>query len=429
MVDVLVAGAGLAGLVAARHLAVDGHAVTLVEERDEPGGRVRSRTVDGYTCDRGFQVLFTAYPAVQAELDIDALDLRPFSPGGVICRPGSRTALSDPFRDPESLAESALTREVSVGDKLRTLRLRRKVTRGEWPTLRLPDRTIYDYLRAKGFSRKFVDNFAVPLYGGITLDRTLGTSANVFEYTFRAMAEGDIAVPAAGMGAITRHLAERAEAAGVDVRLGEAVESVERVDNPVGTARDKVAVETDAVDDAAYDAVVVATDPKAARELTGIRRIPTEAKGVVTQHLSLDGPALDAGDRIMLNAGGKAPNTVSQLSAAAPEYAPDGETLLVASFVGDTADGRTDEELVEQTRAVLASWYPDRSFDSLSLVATDRIEFAQFAQPPGIHARLPSVRDAGGPVYLAGDYTRWSSIQGALESGQRAARAIDRDFA
>lgn len=427
MADVLVAGAGLAGLVAARHLVDDGHSVTLVEKRDEPGGRVRSRVVDGFTCDRGFQVLFTAYPTVRQELDLDALDLRPFAPGGVICRPGHRDALSDPFRDPEAFVPSALTRDVTIGDKLRTLALRRQLTRGNWPAFGLPDRSIYEYLRGKGFSRRYIDNFVVPLYGGITLDRTLQTSANVFEYTFRAMSLGDIAVPAAGMGAISNQLAVRAEAAGVDVRLGKAVEAVELVDEPDGRGRDSVIVETEHGSDE-YDAVVVAVDPKAARELTGIKRIPTEAKSVVTQHLRLDGPALDADDRIMLNAGGKAPNTVSQLSAAAPEYAPEGSELLVSSFVGEGWLDRPDHELLEMTRDALSSWYPNRSFDGLSVVATDRIEFAQFAQPPGIHAKLPGIRDPDGPVYLAGDYTRWSSIEGALSSGERAARAVIRDL-
>ncbi|MFC6737593.1 FAD-dependent oxidoreductase, partial [Halolamina salina] len=62
------------------------------------------------------------------------------------------------------------------------------------------------------------------------------------------------------------------------------------------------------------------------------------------------------------------------------------------------------------------------------LLATDRIPFAQFAQPPGAHARLPDADDPAGPVFLAGDYTRWSSIQGALESGTRAADAITARF-
>lgn len=428
MADIVVAGGGLAGLVAARRLAEDGHAVTLVEERDELGGRVRSRVVDGVTCDRGFQVLFTAYPAVRRELDLDALDLRRFAPGGVICRPGHRSVLSDPFRDPGSLLDSALNRDVTVADKLRTLALREKLTRGPWPTFELPDRSTLSYLERAGFSRRFIDNFAVPLYGGITLDRSLSTSANVFQFTFRAMSDGDIAVPAAGMGAIPAQLADRARDAGVDVALGESVEAVDADLTSDAIRKQSVTVETGARTIEA-DAVVVATDPKQASALTGLRAIPTEARGVVTQHYRLPGPELDAGTRIMLNTAGGAPNTVAQLSSVARSYAGGtADVVLAASFLGDGAQGWSEDELAERTREALASWYPDREFSGLEPVATDYIPFAQFAQPPGIHADLPGVRDPDGPVYLAGDYTRWSSIQGALESGRRAARAIGQDF-
>mgnify|MGYP002761040366 FL=1 len=81
---VAVAGGGLAGLVAARHLAESGAEVELFEAEPRVGGRVRSRVVDGYTLDRGFQVLSTAYPAARRELDYDALDLRPFALGATI---------------------------------------------------------------------------------------------------------------------------------------------------------------------------------------------------------------------------------------------------------------------------------------------------------------------------------------------------------
>jgi monoamine oxidase len=44
-----------------------------------------------------------------------------------------------------------------------------------------------------------------------------------------------------------------------------------------------------------------------------------------------------------------------------------------------------------------------------------------------VYDRLPGVRAPGGPLYLAGEVTRWSSIQGALESGSRAAAAVEED--
>lgn len=64
----------------------------------------------------------------------------------------------------------------------------------------------------------------------------------------------------------------------------------------------------------------------------------------------------------------------------------------------------------------------------MELVGTERLPFAQFAQPPGSIDELPGPRAPAGAVYLAGDFTRWSSIQGALESGSRAASALLTDL-
>lgn len=74
--DVVVIGAGLAGLVAARKLTASAARVRVIEAESEPGGRVRSRRIAGCVLDRGFQVLFTAYPAVRRHLDLERLDLR-----------------------------------------------------------------------------------------------------------------------------------------------------------------------------------------------------------------------------------------------------------------------------------------------------------------------------------------------------------------
>ena len=434
--DVIVIGGGLAGLVAARRLAERGADVTLLERRETVGGRVRSRHRDGFTLDRGFQVLFTGYPAVKRELDLEALDLRRFKPGAIIARPSERSVLSDPLRDPTAAVESLFNHEIPLSDKLRTLLLRRELRSRDLASIfEGRDTDIRTYLREWGFSEAYVNNFVAPFYGGITLDRSLSTSKRVFEYTFAVLSEGHTVIPAEGMGAITAQLADRATAAGATIETETRVTEVDPVDG--GT----VEVRTPERSRRA-GAVIVAADPRAAADLTGIGSVPTDGRASVTQYYSLPagaGPGTDR--RLLLNAkGGVAseddaaaggeipgidtPNSIVPLTEVAPEYAPGDRELLCATFLGERPVEVGDEELFERAQRTLESWYPERTFGGLEHVWTERIPFGQFRQPPGIHETLPDVRDPDGSVYLAGEYTQWSSIQGAMESGHVAAKAV-----
>jgi phytoene dehydrogenase-like protein len=343
---------------------------------------------------------------------VDALDLGTFVPGATLARPNHRSTLADPLRAPSTLLASALNRDVRLRDKLNTVRLQRALAgRAYDDLLDADDREIETYLAEQGFSRAYVERFVAPFYGGITLDRSLSTAANVFAYTYKALSDGRIGLPADGMGAIPEQLADRARAAGARIELGREVRSLE----PDG---DGVVAET-AAETLAADGAVVATDPATAEALTGVAT-PDGAKGCVTQHFSLPGHVeLRTGKRIILNSADARPNTVSPSSEAQPAYAPDGEQLLVANFVGRQA--ASDDDLAAAVREALASWFPEARFGELELQHTDRVDFAQFPQPPGFRADLPDPDAPDGNVVLAGDYTRWCAIQGSMESGKVAA--------
>ena len=411
---IVVVGAGLAGLVATRHLAERGLDVRVLERQPRVGGRVRTNTEDGFTLDRGFQVVFPSYPAVRAELDLEALCLRRFSPGAIVARPGDRSVLADPLRDPRAALETTLNPTATVGDKLRVLWLRLALARRSLAELD-DDATIEEKLTDWGFSKRFREEFFAPFYGGVTLDRSLSSSAYVFEYTFKMLASAAAAVPAEGMAAIPRQLGQRARRAGATVETGRTVESIERTGTGVRVATEDGSIRA--------DAAVVATAPATAAELTDCEAIPTEGRGCVTQQFALP-DSLETGGRILLNATDARPNQIAPVSEAAPEYAPDGTHLVSATFLGSPEE--SDRALAREVRATLSAWYPERSFADLELLRTDRIPFAQFAQPPGRIAGLPDVDDPAGPVYLAGEYTEWSAIQGAMASGRQVARAVGR---
>jgi phytoene dehydrogenase-like protein len=98
--DVLVVGAGLAGLATALRLTAAGRTVRVLEASDGPGGRVRSDVVDGYTIDRGFQVLNTAYSELQRLDVLDSLHLRDFDRGALLRRGDDLHLVADPRRIP-----------------------------------------------------------------------------------------------------------------------------------------------------------------------------------------------------------------------------------------------------------------------------------------------------------------------------------------
>ncbi|MDQ2810053.1 MAG: FAD-dependent oxidoreductase, partial [Chloroflexota bacterium] len=208
MERIVIVGAGLAGLTCGRILAGRGCDVTVLEASDGVGGRVRTDSVDGFRLDRGFQVTFTAYPAVQRNLDLAALDLRAFDPGAIIALKRRRAILSDPIRDPAAAIPAALTSLVTLPDKVRTALLAHALRATTIPDLLAgPDESTLAFLQRSGFSPHYINRFVRPFYGGIFLDRSLATSAKCFKFDFKMLAEGQTVVPAAGMGAIAAQLA------------------------------------------------------------------------------------------------------------------------------------------------------------------------------------------------------------------------------
>lgn len=420
---VLVVGAGLAGLTCARLLGQHGLSVTLLEASDGVGGRVRSDTADGYVFDRGFQVLFDSYPAVQRQLDLAALDLRRFDPGAIICFEGRRAVLSDPLRDPGAALEAALTPAVAPLDKLRTLRLALKLrAQTVDEVLAGEDRTTLDELRAQGFGQQIIERFFRPFYGGIFLDRSLQTSAKCFRFDFKMLSEGYAAVPAHGIGQISAQLAA-ALPSHVQVRLRAPVERLLREDGRVsGVAlADGETLPADLV-------VLAAPAPEIAR-LSGLA-VPQEALQTTTLYFAGDRPCY-SGRKILLNAAPDAfVNNAQLLTNVAPSYAPPGRHLLSATVLGSPV--LSDAELERRAladlqrmfagdiaaQAALASYQPLRLY---------RIAYAQFAQPPGIHPHLPDNRSGQTGLYLASECTEASSLNAAMVSGEKCAACVLED--
>ena len=422
---ILIVGAGLAGLTCARMLDRWKIPVTVVEASDGVGGRVRTDHAEGYTFDRGFQVLFDAYPAAQRQLDLPALDLRAFDPGAIICLPGRQEVLTDPLRDPDLSARLDALRSHAIGplDKLQTLRLAlelRGVTIDE--LLQGQDESSYDFLRRRGFSQRMIDLFFRPFYGGVLFDRALATSAKCLKFDFKMLADGRACLPSAGMGAIGDQLAAPLLARGL-VRLNTAASTLIRDDERVVGARLANDQEIRA------DAVVVATPAPVAARLTG-RPTLAGARQTVSLYYAGDRPVYRSRKLALNPAPDAFVNNAQQLTNVAPSYAPPGKHLLSATVIGipELSDAQLFKRGLRDlhrmfagdpaAQAALAGYQPLRLY---------RIPYAQFDQPPGLHQSLPDNRGGWPGLYFAAEWTEASSLNAAMISGEKCAAAVVED--
>jgi phytoene dehydrogenase-like protein len=406
--DVIVVGAGLAGLACARTLVAAGLDVVVLEASDGVGGRVRTDEVDGFRLDRGFQILLTAYPELARWVDLDELDLCRFSPGARVRIDGRFHTVGDPLRQPQVLASTLLAPVGSPLDKIRLLGAVASVRRGTVPDLlRRPDRTTAQRLRELGFGDRMVERFLRPLFAGIQLDPDLEVSSRRFDVILRMLAVGDTAVPAMGMSALPDAVARPLPSGSVRLRT-----PVERLDGTsVATAEGTVSAR----------AVVVATDGPTAARLTGTVPDPG-SRPVAALWFAADAAPLE-GPLLVLDGDRSGPvRNLAVMSEVAPSYAPSGRASIVAAVPGPEA---LAPGLEGHVRGQLRSWF-GASVDGWQLLRTDVIRHGQPDQRPPFDPKR-SVRLSSGR-YVCGDHRDTASIQGALFSGRRAATAVLADL-
>ena len=399
-VDVVVVGAGLAGLAAAVDLQQAGLEVAVCEAGDAVGGRVRTDVVDGFRLDRGFQVLLPSYPAVRALPGLKTLRLQPFTRGVVAVGAEGRTELVPPWRGRSADAARFVMRHPRDVAALAAFSLRDAVAPA---TLlrRLPQRSTAEDLTV---SDDVVNEVFRPFLAGVFLDRELRTSSRVFHLVWRSFLRGGGALPAAGMGALPHLLASRLRPATVRYRA-----PVAEVTNTGVRLRSRKKFDA--------RAVVVATDGDTAAGL--LPGVPAPRWHAVTTHYyRLATPPPDTG-RTLLVDGDTLLNT-AVISNVSPGYAPPGEALVAASVperVDDT-ESAVRERLSRMYDTTTRDW---------DLLKTYTIPQALPVMSPRHPLRKP-VR-LGEGRYVCGDHRDTSSIQGALVSGHRAAAAVLRDLA
>lgn len=411
--DVLIVGGGLAGLSCAGKLHRSGHSFLLLDAGDRVGGRVRTDTVDGFTLDRGFQVLLTAYPETKRAFDYDALDLHPFHDGALVRYDGAFHRISDPFRHPFTAPSTLMAPIGTLADKLRVGGLRLRLLRDDLSTVfTREETTTIDALRHRWkFSDRMIDRFFRPFFGGIFFDTALQASSRMFEFVFKMFAEGQAALPAAGIEALPRQLADSLPPESIQSNT-----TVTSIDGQYVQLADGRTLEA--------PAVVVATDAPNAQSL--IHDIhPTGARSTTSLYYAAENSPLDA-PLLVLNGDGEGPiNNLCVPSDVAPSYAPGGRALISVVVVGDPSV--PDDALEQHVRHQLADWFGP-SVELWDHLHTVRIPYALPEQrPPFLSPPDRPIRRRAG-LYVCGDHRYTASLNGAIGSGRAAADAVLNDL-
>ncbi|NNN33738.1 FAD-dependent oxidoreductase [Streptomyces sp. S3(2020)] len=425
--DVVIVGAGVAGLSAAHRLTSAGVTTAVLEAAHGVGGRMSTEKVDGFRLDRIGQLLSTAYPELRMTPGLDGLVLRPFAPGVLLHSDGRHHRASAPpgaggargaLKAVRALASaprptvprSAPRGVAPLGGGVDQARLGTALTRiANTPIERLLCRAespAAQALAARGLPARTIDGFLRPLLAALLCDPELTTSSRCADLALRAFAAGRLCVPEGGAEVLPDLLA-RSLPAGT-VHTGVRVTSVST--SSVTTAEHG---------EFRCRAVLLATDARTAADLLPGLRVPDFHPVTVVHHTTDEPPRTGASLLLDADRGGPVAHT-AVVSHVDPSRAPAGRSLISSTVLGPPPP-----DVEEAVRTHLSRLYGTSTTRWETLAVHHTPEAVPAMRAP--HDLRRPVRLLAG-LYVCGDHRDTSTVQGALHSGHRASTAILTDL-
>ncbi|MFB6643981.1 NAD(P)/FAD-dependent oxidoreductase [Streptomyces chartreusis] len=435
--DVVIVGAGVAGLSAAHRLTSAGVTTAVLEAAPYPGGRMSTEKVDGFRLDRIGQLLSTSYPELRLTPGLDALALRPFAPGVLLHSDGRRQRAGavpsamgarrarGALHAVRALASAPRTGAARVPGQSSVPRVRAGAPLGSAvdqarlgaalarlassPVERLlarPELPAGRALAERGVPARTVDGFLRPLLAALLCDPELTTSSRCADLALRAFASGRLCVPEGGAEALPELLA-RSLPPGT-VHTGVRVTSIATT-----------SVTTAEHGEIRCRAVLLATDARTAAELLPGLRVPDFHPVTVVHHTTDEPPTTGASLLLDADRGGPVAHT-ALISQVDPTRAPAGRALISSTVLG-----APPPDIDTAVRMHLSRLYGTSTSRWETLAVHHTPEAVPAMRPP--HDLRRPVRLLAG-LYVCGDHRDTSTVQGALHSAHRAAAAILTDL-
>ena len=374
--DCIVVGAGLAGLTAVRELEKSGRSVLLLEATDSVGGRVKSDFIDGFICDRGFQVINPKYPEVIKSGVIKSLDFKYIS---------GQIRLADYKRKVGYSFATFSSQFGSVSEKVNLLKFLANPRVSN-------QKSFGDY--AQSFPTLY-ERVLKPFLTGVFLNDPKVIAADVAQEILRSFVKSLPGIPAGGVGQFSQALASTV----ANLKLNERVEAVK--EGKVITNGGQYSCKY----------VVVATDPTTAAQLISGISLPKMFESTTAYFATSELPK--DGKNLAISSNSKLVNSIV-ISQVSPKYAPAGQHLVSATSLSPITESVFRKELASIWQVNTQRW---------QYVANYEIKQSLPAHLPGqSKSRNPFVTDG---IYLAGDHMATPSQQGAMKSGYLAAQAIN----
>ena len=397
--DIVIIGAGIAGLACAMKLKKNNRNFIIIEQSDRVGGRVGSIKENEYIFDLGFQIYNTEYYETNSLLNLKELKLKVFKPGASIYNGRRFEILSDPFRDPSTIFETFFSGMTTFKDKIKILTLKRALSSYCISEDQSEDMTTLKYLKSYGFSNKIINGFFKPFFSGIFLENQLETSSKFFKNVFSNFNKGYAAVPINGMQAIPDQMVKNLNPH--NLLLGNKVIEAK---NP-----EKIVLENNEIIEAKYMVLTGGSNSLVNNHIVEFNSVRTFyfSSRVKVKHPKYIN--LFPYDSLI--------NNIAILSSVSENYSPNGNTLFSITIIESDL---SKSELIDIIQDKLSTYYGDEKSNYIFMKEIN-IKQATIKQKTGyFDLKIEDKKN----ILFAGDYTTYGSIEGAVVSGIKTAEKL-----